>query len=236
MNDLMRQAVRRGPQCPELPQLLDAMDQDPATPVRREMEAHLHSCASCQTEWKLFQEFQAADVQQEERESVEYIVRKVAANRPPLPALPPKPRFWQQLLKPAWIGASVVALAALVMAIGLTSQWRARHTSIVDDGGSSVLRSQTIEITTPLHDLNEVPRDLTWTPVPGATSYDVLFTEVDGTRIFYTKITTPSLLLPSNITTLLAQGRTLILSITAGDRAEREIARSQSERIRIRTK
>jgi hypothetical protein len=239
MNETLRAALRHDHNCPELPQLLAAMDLDAATAARREAELHLKSCPSCQTEWSLFQQFEACEIRPEERDAVESIVKKVQSTRTSLMRSdrpPETPTFWQRLLTPAWIGSAAIAMAALVIAIGVGSQWRARHAAPVEDYGTEVLRSQTVEITTPLQNLTEAPPEISWKPVPGAAGYALMLTEVDGTRVFYTKVTSLSLSLPPNIHTLLQSGRTLLLNVTAQDAQARDIARSGNVRIHLGSK
>jgi hypothetical protein len=238
MNDTMRQALKHDGNCPELPQLLEAMELDPATAARREAELHLKTCPACQTEWSLFQQFEACEVLPEERDVVASIVQQVQASRVTRAGSSPAANvrsFRQRWLTPGWMGVAAIAMAALVMAIGIGSQWRARHASPVDETGTQVLRSQTVEIATPLQDIAEAPAEIAWKPVAGASSYSVMFTEVDGTRVFYTKVTSLSLPLPENTLTLLKHGRTLLLNVTAQDEQGRDIAHSGNTRIHLRS-
>jgi hypothetical protein len=236
MNDQIHKAFKRVNDCPELSDLLDAMQQTPADSRRVMAEQHIKDCPGCQTEWSLFHQFETGQVRPDERPHVDFIVKQVSAARN---AERRAERghylstFWQRFWTPAWIGGAALALAAIVMAIGITSQWRARHGAVETDVGQQTFRSQSLEITTQLREITQPPTHIEWKSVPGAANYAVRLSEIDGTRIFYTNVTSPSLPLPDNIFKLLSQGRTLLLAVSAFDSAGTDIAQSGIVKIRL---
>jgi hypothetical protein len=234
MSDTIQKALHRGADCPELAQLFDAMTQNPADPRRVQAEEHLKTCPCCQTEWSLYLQFEAGEVRPDERAAVDFIVKQVHAKRAAERTTGLR-SSWRRFWTPAWMGGAALAMAALVVAIGLTSQWRARHSSPDTYSDNQTLRSQTLEITTPLHEVTQVPAEIKWKMVPDAVTYSAVLTEVDGTRIFYTKVTLTTLSLPDSVRKLLGQGRTLLLAVTASDSSAREIAHSGIVRIHINT-
>jgi hypothetical protein len=234
MSDTIHNAFRRSNNCPEISQLFEAMEQDATDPRRRLAEEHMQVCPGCQTEWSMFKQFEAGEVRPEEREAVDFIVRTVRARR----VAERKERvtlhsLWQRLWTPAWMGGAAVAMAALILTVGVVTQWRARHSTSEVFSDNQTLRSQSVEFTTPLRDITQAPTTIQWKPVPGANNYAVTLNEVDGTRIFYTNVTSTLLSLPDDTRKLLTQGRVLLLSVTASDASAREIARSGMVRIRV---
>lgn len=236
MSDAIRKALQRDSNCPELSELFEAMNQDTLDPRRLRAEQHMKSCPGCQTEWALFRQFEAGEVRPDERSHVDYIEQQLKSKRAAERRTQNAPEFrsfWQRFWTPAWMGGFAVAMAALLMTIGLTSQWRTRHSLSGPSEDHQTLRSQSLEILTPLHGLTQPPAEISWKPVEGAATYAITLTEVDGTRIFYTKVTSSSLSLPSNARTLLAQGKLLQLVVTAFDASAREIAHSPIARMQV---
>ena len=237
MSDIIR-ALKRGDDCPELNELFEAMERDSADPSRRQAEEHMKNCSGCQTEWTLFQQFEAGEPRADEREAVAFIVKQVQAKRAEQrrgEAAEERRSFWQRFLTPAWLGGAALAMAAVVMSIGLISQWQARHATSAVYNDQETLRSEVLEFSTRLDRLTSVPDEIAWKAVPGAASYTVLLTEVDDTKIVYTKVTSLSLSLPDQVRRMLAQGQLLLLTVTASDASGREIARSAIVRMRLRT-
>ncbi len=219
MSDSLRQALARRPDCPALEELIEA----PAT-----FEEHLGHCPACSAELALFRSFEAGEPAPDEREAVRFIVRRL--NAPP--AHEP---FWRRLFTPRWLGGMALAAAALLVAVGVSSQSRFGYTRppATEDG---TLRTTAVIITSPAGDLNHLPPAIEWRPVPGAVSYAVTFQEVDGTVIFYKNITSSPLTLPEKVNKLLVPGKRVLLEVVANDRAGMALARSGQVGMRLQSK
>jgi hypothetical protein len=240
MSGLIQTALRRGSDCPELTHFFEALEAASQTPARVQAEQHLSGCPGCQTEWSLYRQFEAAEMRPDERPAVDYIVKQVQSKRAAQrreDRAADRRSSWQRFLTPAitpaWLGGAAIAMAALIVAIGIGSQWRTRHTAPEVYTDNQILRSQLIELTTPLTELTRPPSEIHWKSLPGVTQYTVSITEVDQTRIVYKNITSSSLILPDNARKLLLSARTLLLSVTASDAAGREVGRSQIAKIRV---
>ena len=232
MNKDLRGALERGPQCPHPEALLAIMDREPQDAERRRMEAHVEECTACQSEIALFRGFMNAEVRPEEREAVDAIVSGLRSARK-------KPerhveRWWQRFLQPGWGAGVAVAMAAIILMTGLTVEQRMRHAPELTASKEDTLRSTMLKVTSPTGDLKQLPSEIVWEPVIGATAYAVTLTEVDGTQIFYSKVTAPPLLLPPAVHKLVTPGKTLRLRVLAEDGMGRELATSGTLRIRLK--
>jgi len=239
MSHPIQQALQRPRECPELLEFLAAMELAEADPRRQAAEQHRLQCASCQTEWSMYCDFERAEPRADEQASVDYVVRQLESRRKAGAAATQATPFrgiWQRLWasswSPAWMGGAALAAVALILTIGLANQWRSRHPAL-DAGDHQTFRSQSIEIVTPLQDLLQPPAEIAWKPVQGAAAYTLKLSEVDGSQVFYTNVTVSALPLPDQPRKLLTQGKVLLLGISALDSAGNEIAHSGTVRIRV---
>ena len=174
----------------------------------------------------LVQELRGRRAGADELEAVRFIVGRLNA-----PAA--REPFWRRLFSPRWLGGMALAAAALLVAVGLSSQWRPGHTSApsTEDG---TLRSATVRITSPTGDLSHLPPAIEWRPVPGALSYALTLQEVDGTVIFYKSITSSPLTLPEKVNKLIVPGKRILLEVVANDGAGTALARSGQVSMRLK--
>ena len=222
MSDSLRQALARRPDCPTLEELIEAS---------AAFEEHLGHCHACRAELALFRNFEAGEPAPDERGAVRFIVAQLGQ----LTAPPARETFWQRLFTPRWLGGMALAAAALLVAVGLSSQWRLGHTSApaTEDGA---LRSTAVRITSPTGDLNQLPPAIEWRPVPGAVSYAIPCREVDGKVILNTYITSSPLILREPVNKLLVPGKKVLLEVVANDGAGIPLARSGQVGIRLQSK
>ena len=231
----MRKALRRDDGCPETGEFLAAME-DSANPRHRTMTAHAETCSACNTEWALYRRFEDPAIQPEEREAVNYIM---ASLRSPVAVAPERAtQPWRKrILSGGWLGAAAAAMAAVVLTVGLGSEWlpdrKPGAGSQPKGRDSGVVRSGSVRWITPLGDVTKVPETLEWEPFFSASSYRIEVREVDGTTVFYKTITTPSLSTTPDVLKLLVPGKPLLIDVLALDAQGGVIAESGRQRIRI---
>lgn len=214
MNEVLKQALQRGPGCPPLTELLESADR---------FREHIHGCPACQTEVAAFQRFSDEPQTASERAAVRAIVASQT-----LPGRVPaaKPSAWSRFLSPAWMGGAAMALAAIVFAVGIGSQWTARHTGTDAGLETGQMRSQSVNITSPHGDLETMSREIRWQPVVGAAAYAVTVSEVDRTVLIYENVTSSAFVLPDPTYTLVMSGKTILVNVTALDAAGKQTAAS----------
>lgn len=225
----LRKGLSRGPECPLPEELLAALDGAPEDPERIRVEVHGRSCATCQTEIALFRAFMSADIRPEERADVRAIVADLKRARKS-----EAESWWRRFLQPAWGGAAALALAVLIFTIGFSFEWNARRHAEHPATHGDVLRSTMIHVTTGTGDLDRLPDEITWEAVPSASAYDVRLSEVDGTQIFYSSVTTSSLSLPPSVNKLVTAGKTVNLRVVARDNKGAEIAASGTQKLHLK--
>ncbi len=233
MSKDFRDALRHSGDCPPVEALIDVMEKG-AAGDRAGFRKHVSACAACQTELALYREFEAGEVRNDERADVAFIVDR-------LRGIPKKESrrtrgFWQgvwpfQWGVPTWMGATAVAIAVILLTVGVVSQWRGQQRHPLSD--DEAIRSVAITITSPRGDVKESPHSIEWQPVSGASEYTVTLREVDHTLMFHNKVTSPRLLLPEERRTLLRPGKTVLVQVSASDAAGREIATSGAVSFRV---
>jgi hypothetical protein len=225
----LRKDLSRSPECPGPEELLTALDRAPEDPERLRVEVHARDCASCQTEIALFRDFMSAEVKPEERAAVRAIVADLKRARKPQVE-----SWWRRFLQPAWGGGAALALAALIFAVGLSVEWNTRHHAEHHSTDGDVLRSTMIHVTSTSGDVDRLPDEIAWEAVPAASSYAVTLSEVDGTQIFYSTVTTSPLLLPASVHKLVTAGKTVNLRVIARDNKGVEIASSGTQKLHLK--
>ena len=217
MSEVFRRALRHGEDCPPPEAMIEAMEHGAAG--HEEIPAHVKRCPACQTELALFRGFEAGEVKADERDAVDYILRRLRGEESA-----PGPSLWQRLTgfwTPVRMGGFAVAAAALLLTIGLSTQWQSRRGTPETMQENDVLRSAVIRGISPQGDVAAFPDQIRWEPVPGAAEYNVTLSEVDRNVIFHKKFTTPALDVPQEVRTLMVPGKTVLLLITAMDSSGR---------------
>lgn len=232
--DAFRKALEHGADCPPVETLLEMIEHG-ASGDRAGVENHLRFCPACQTEVSLYRTFEAGAVRADERSAVDFIVKRLAQETtPPARQKGATASFWQRLFTPAWMGGAALAMAAILVGVGLLPQMRLRH-GVEPAMEDQTLRTGTLTVTSPRGDLAEAPNVFEWKPVEGAAEYAVVLSEVDRHAIFYKKVTSSRLLVPVGIRTLIVPGKTVLLEVKAEDGQGRVIAQSGAIRFRIKT-
>ncbi|MDQ1474420.1 MAG: hypothetical protein QOJ99_5900 [Bryobacterales bacterium] len=191
MNDVLRNVLSHGEDCPAPEVMIEAMAH--GAPKHDEISSHVAGCPPCQTELALFRSFEAADFKPDEREAVDYIVRRMRGEQS-RQAIPGSgwPVFWTRLSgfwNPVRVGGFATATAAVLLIIGLSTQWQTQRRLPERLPENDALRSTVINGVNPQGELAAIPDRIRWDPVPGAAEYSVTLSEVDRTVIFHKTFT-----------------------------------------------
>jgi hypothetical protein len=225
MNDAQmnwKRELQRTPDCPQVDRLAGNL-----TPAEREHVAH---CARCEAEMALWEEFRDGQTSLSEAGAVQWISSELrrrmgagSSNVVPLAAR-------RKVLPPRVLAAA----AMLVVALGIGYVVENREPSI--NGGAlsrqDFYRSARVKVITPSGDVAASPSELQWTPVAGATNYDVTVLEVDRTVLWQGTSQEPRVTLPSTVTTQFVPGKAILWQVTARH-GSTILAQSGTERFRV---
>jgi hypothetical protein len=127
------------------------------------------------------------------------------------------------------IAAAFTIAAGLIIVMSIRPKQPA---ATVGEQGE-VLRSEPLRAVAPVGDLKAVPDEFRWTAIPGAARYDITVTEVDRTILLQRKIEMTVVPIPEQLRELMKSGTTLLWSVSAENRAGRELARSGVQHFRL---
>jgi len=233
--EILRAALERTKDCPlseELACLLDGQ-------AESQVAEHVESCAWCQTEIKLLQSFEAADVSYREAEDVRRVNELLQARsgeifRVPRTAPAPRPSWWQSLFARPWRSPAVLAMAAVLVLVAVGLEWRRNAPPTLGPvGGSDVLRSGALKVVAPTGDLQQAPQEIQWEAVPGATRYEVRLLEVDRTEMWKTETSELRVALPKAMEARIVPGKTILCQVAAYDSGGRKLSESEPVPFRI---
>jgi len=171
---------------------------------------HIASCARCQAEMELWKSFNDDATTPREAADVRWIVDEMARRRAGGPAaVPMAPRKFGM--------ARLLAVAAVIIVIaGIGYLLNNRQPSIdVPAAHDLVYRSTGIKVISPSGDVPAAPARLEWTGVPGAASYDVRVTEVDGAILWRVSTGERRVDVPPAVRAQFVVGKTILWDVTA---------------------
>jgi hypothetical protein len=196
---------------------------------KHEAESHVAGCAVCAHEIASFQEFHEAAERDEEKEDLDWIGHGQADR----PAKPRRHSGWLSLWgAPRW--AVSLALLLLIVAGGLQLRRMAGPPmDAVPDSGKAVVRSGQVQLQEPSGDLENRPAIFRWEAVPGADSYQIFLTEVDGTVLWTGTSKGADLTAPPVAQELMLPGKTLLWRVRAVDASGVVLGESGAMRFRV---
>jgi anti-sigma factor RsiW len=206
---------------------------------RRRIEGHADRCPACAAERDLARRFdggpQAAGT---DSADVASIVSRLAAASP---VRPPAGRVvsFPTAKKPAPARTAVWRLAAaavLVLGGGLLFQLTRQTAPPLPNPPPSggVVRGGEVEALAPIGDVAAPPAELRWRPRPGAVSYRVTLSAVDGTVLWQSTVTAPSARLPEEVVQELHRAVVYFWRVEALDAAGARLGASEPVRFRAR--
>jgi hypothetical protein len=224
--DLLKGALKPAPECLQpdrYGETLSASEQ-----------AHVGACMRCQTELKLFTEFQSSIPSHDEDAAVQWITRELRRRKggaKPQSATAAARRSWWSgvftwRLMPAAAGLAIAVIVSYVA-------WD-REPSLRDPSGqTSVYRTTELKVVGPIGETKVAPSTLEWTSAAGIVQYDVILQEVDGAEVWRTSTPGTRVVLPKSVQNLLVPGKTLLWKVTGRDSAGVTIAESGTQQFRV---
>jgi len=215
-----KKELRQSSQCPSIERLGGEL-------TLRE-RAHTEHCARCKAEMALWQEFLCDDVAQDEVGTIQWISAQLG--KPMAPAS----NVISLASRRAVPNRALAAAATLAFAVAIGGYVIQNREPAIDGSLSSrdTYRSARIEATVPTGDLGAAPAQLRWTAVAGATSYEVVVLEADGTVLWRGSAQRPQVALPAAVVAQFVPGKTITWEVTAlHDGAV--LAQSATERFRV---
>lgn len=225
--DVVRNALGRTGECPELGDLSTAMEMPVESQQRRSAQAHLSQCARCRTELSLLREFESGELRPNEKDAVEAIASRLKA--PAAPRSAARKRAAWLWSAPGFVTALGLA-AALIVTINVGWK-RPVETPAYDE---QTLRSTRLRAIAPIGDVASVPAEFRWTPVKGAARYTLTVTEVDRTVVFRNEYTQTYIPTPEPVRSILQPGKTLQWTVTAEDSSGAELATTGVQQFRTK--
>lgn len=190
---------------------------------------HVSACAHCEAELSLWQQFEANEPSADEGAAVQWIAAEIARRRAPQPTAGERARF-------AWFGRGAFAAlaAALVMMVAIGYSVIDREPSLGTTApDTTTYRGAALRVTGPVGDLGRAPNSLQWISFSGASRYDVVIHEIDGTTIWSGSSIAPSVALPPSVVSQFAPGRSLTWEVTARDPSGAIVATSGVQKFRV---
>ena len=223
---LLREVL--APECPGVEQFTALKEGSLAFAQAEPLRQHLQSCQLCRAEWRALEEFLAPSPSSAERTDVQAIVARLQPNPSGAGA------WWQRWLAlpsfPRWAGA----MAAVLLLVAVGVQYQARRAGSLDgfQPSGEMRAGQSIRVE-PRGNLAALPRELKWTAVAGAVSYEAALTEVDGTEIWRQESSDLTVNLPAAVRQQILPRKTLVITVTAFGGAGQRLARTEPTRFRF---
>jgi hypothetical protein len=234
-------ALKPGKDCPSVEQLDQLLD--PATAAGSSIAEHVASCTYCQTELELLRQFQAGAVRENEAAAVSLITARLrdrsremfrASDTHDEPRESWWRASWTALWHSPWFGRAALAASGIVLVVVLSLQFRNRPPALRPPSpDQEVLRSNAIEMITPVGDVAQAPNEIQWQLTPNAAKYEVQLLEVDGTELWKAEAASNRIEIPADIQSQIVPAKTLLLRVSAFDVSGHRIAQSEAVRFRL---
>src|SRR5262245_16806729 len=192
--------------------------------------AHAGSCARCQTELTVFAEVNDPVPASDEGAAIQWVAAEVRRRRSRASAPAGSSTSAWHFGGPSRLLAAATA-AVLAIAVGYVAWDREPAVEVADVTGS--YRAITLRAVAPVGAVRAAPRELEWSPVDEAVSYDVVVLEVDRTILWQGTSATTRASLPASVVAQFEPGKPILWEVTARDRARDAIAVSGTARFQI---
>ena len=193
---------------------------------------HLAHCPRCQAEMALWHEFQAP-AREEDGAAPAWIGEELRRRAAATPA--PQTAWWRRpLALPAYRLAGALSLV-LVVAGGLAIFSSRSHTGYTPEAANDgEFRSQAVQVSGPVGDLDTAPAEFRWQSVSGASSYRVEVMEVDRHSLWKADTAETRLAVPATVRAAMVPGKTLLWEVTAKSASGGALASSGIQKFKVK--
>ena len=200
---------------------------------------HVKSCAYCQTQVQLLEQFNAGAAGATETEAVRLIAARLRARaseifRPPSARIEAREPWWRAFQRARWFGPAALGLAGILAAVALSVQLRNGPPGLrAPRPEQEVLRSNAISVIAPSGDLQQAPSEIRWQAVPDAVRYEARLLEVDGTELWKAETRETRIELPVAVRARAVPAKTLLCQVSAFDASGHRVGESDKVRFRL---
>ena len=191
---------------------------------------HVDGCSRCQTELRLWREFENSAPLPDEGAAVQWIVAELSRRHARTPAASARNQGWLRSPVRGW--ATALATLALVAAVGY-AMWDREPGVREPQGASDTYRTARLDVVGPVGDVRTPPDALEWVAVPNAIDYDIEVLEVDETPLWHATSKGSRIDLPSAVVRQLAPGKTVLWQVRARNAGNAVIAESGRQQFRV---
>src|SRR5690348_10847370 len=177
-NKIWQEAVSATNECPSIEVLEKVMD---GTSADQKAVAHVSTCPHCQSEISMLRSFESAEPAENEGAAVAWIAAQLERNQQKQAAKPAKAGvvpFWRAMFRLPYMAAAAALVVAVTLGISLY-QTEDHKPHFGGNVGTSPFRSGEIHLISPSGQLNQLPDQLRWESVPGATTYSIQISGID---------------------------------------------------------
>jgi hypothetical protein len=235
---LLKKALSRSRECATLEELSALTGGSlPSASVAR-VAAHVGSCPRCKTELDLMEKFESAEPGAGEEATVRWISTRLERRVPSREAASASARsepWWRRFITAPALGRAGFALSVAMLVVAASfGLWNRRAPGLIPSSGDEgVFRSDAVTGMSPTGDVDRIPSELRWDPLPAAASYFVRVMEVDRVELWSAETREPRVELPAAIQARVVPGKPLLWEVTAKDAAGLPLASSAARRFRL---
>ena len=235
--ELLRNALKPGPDCLAIEQLGRYVDGSLPPDEQSTVAVHVGGCANCQAELALLRAFTETSVRIDEHDAVRDAVARLREHESDIVGEPRRTsatRSWIpiRILRPAFSFSVAAVLLAITGSFYLFNSGAPRLPSRVGTAAET-MRSLSVTVRTPIGDLVEAQERFEWQPVTGAVRYHFSLMEVDRHDLWAIDTSDTGVMLPSAVRSQIVPAKTLIWQVTAFGAGDTPVAESGVERFRI---
>lgn len=199
--------------------------------ARERLESHAESCVACAAERELARAFEASETTgSRENREIDAIARRLE-RRPPHGRRASWLASWATIARaPAF---QLAAALVLLIGVGLGIRNAATPPPLSGGPGESATRSSTLELVAPVGELAELPAELVWQGVEGASEYRITIKGVDDSELWSAATPLTSIVVDENLIAQLRSAVWYVWTVEALDGTGRRIAWSREARFRV---
>jgi hypothetical protein len=208
---------------------------------------HLATCARCQAELTMLNDFEASAPLPDEGAAVAWISsemeRRLAQIKHPgsVPQRSSSPQATSWFTRIFGTGnmrwlVPVTATALIAVSVVVLRSRKEPELQANLGSGPSIYRSQQVDLVAPVGELNSAPKDLQWKAFGNAAKYKVAVMEVDHELLWSSETNYTIVTIPRDTRDKMLPGKPVLWQVTALDHEGRMLAVSQVQRFSVARK